>query len=134
MMGTCKEKGTGDRGQQVYFLLRSIKCSSQGRDSILCFVLRSIFFGVILGTVRYFSLQTGQDITIHWKHHVMSGPSDRSQLKFDKRPENSFPRPSRSPHHDVTKINTCTRNRPSGRTVHEPLHSLRYIRLWEARF
>ena len=62
---TCKEKGTGDRGQQVYFLLRSIKYSSQGRDSILRFGLRSLFFGMLLGTVRYFSPQKGQDTTIH---------------------------------------------------------------------
>ena len=59
--------GKGDRGQgqQVYFLLRSIKYSSQGRDSILCCGLRSLFFGMILGTVRYFSHQKGQDKTIH---------------------------------------------------------------------
>ena len=46
MMGTCKETGTGDN--------KFIPASFD-------------IFGVILGTVRYFSLQTGQDITIHWK-------------------------------------------------------------------
>ena len=58
-MGTCKEKGTGDRGQQVYFLLRSIKYSSQGRDSILCFGLRSIFFWYDFGDSSIFFTPKG---------------------------------------------------------------------------
>ena len=46
MMGTCKGKGTGDRGQQV------------------CFLLRSLFLGLrdgtqyyVLGFVRYFLVE-----------------------------------------------------------------------------
>ena len=68
-MATCKGKGTGDRGQQVYFLLRSLFFGL--RDGTQYFVLgfvRFIFVG-ILGNVRYFSLQTGRHITMDEKKY-----------------------------------------------------------------